>query len=89
MYVKDGLEETLSISFLGKRLNRVYPGRTTTYQGTLLYRHYTHAADWPVPHFTPFRRGSARVYPAASFFVHKLYPAAPDLYPDQTANRRK
>ena len=34
-----------------------------------LYRRYTHAADWPAPHFTPFRRGSARVYPAASFFV--------------------
>ena len=34
-----------------------------------LYRHYTHAADWPAPHFTPFRRGSASVYPAASFFV--------------------
>ena len=34
-----------------------------------LYRHYTHAADWPAPHFTLICRGSARVYPAASFFV--------------------
>ena len=55
----------------------------------LVFRHYTHAADWPAPHFTLICRGSARVYPAASFFVHKLYPAAPDLYPDQTGNRRK
>ena len=36
---------------------------------SFFYRHYTHTADWPAPHFTPFRRGSARVYPAASFFV--------------------
>ena len=34
-----------------------------------VYRHYTHAADWPAPHFTPICRGSASVYPAASFFV--------------------
>ena len=54
-----------------------------------VYRDYTHAADWPAPHFTLLYRGSARVYPAASFFVPKLYPAAPDLYPDQTGNRGK
>ena len=34
-----------------------------------VYRDYTHAADWPAPHLTLICRGSARVYPAASFFV--------------------
>ena len=34
-----------------------------------LYRHYTHAADWPAPHFALICRGSARAYPATSFFV--------------------
>ena len=52
-----------------------------------VHRHYTHAADWPAPHFTLTCRGSARVYPV--ILCPKLYPAAPDLYPDQTGNRRK
>ena len=54
-----------------------------------LYRHYTHAADWPAPHFTLICRGSARVIPCCVILCPKLYPAAPDLYPDQTGNRRK
>ena len=57
---------------MGKRLNRIYPDRTIEprhIRVPFLCRHYTHAADWPAPHFTLICRGSARVCPAASFFV--------------------
>ena len=32
-----------------------------------VYRDYTHAADWPAPHFTLICRGSTKVYPFESF----------------------
>ena len=56
-----------------------------------LYRHYAHAADWPAPHFTLICRGSwlGQSIPCCVILCPKLYPAAPDLYPDQTGNRRK
>ena len=60
--------------YKGKRLNRVYPGRTTTYQGTLCIQ----TLSW-------FGQG----IPCCVILCPKLYPAAPDLYPDQTGNRRK
>ena len=73
----------------GKRLNRVYPGRTTTYQGTLCIQ-ILHARSWLASAtFHPDMSWFGQSIPCCVILCPKLYPAAPDLYPDQTGNRRK